>query len=341
MAHHFLACIIFVSLVSARTTLYEWSYYHGQSIEIKDNVTDTSNISWHSSIQSFQIEPGEELVTFTEPHFQGNQATWHHSTVFTANWVNKIASVKIQPTNITLPTNDTTPWQFMGTHDGFAMVRLSAQLSATPECYSVDGVNCVTTSHIYELLPWLNATNVSIYPAKCDYQRKVYWGNKTDDLDDWCTKASNGLNSLGYAPWTAVSSPSGDCAVAISGQFCIREQNQCETFTTPEIAQVCASKLLWGARGTTQAYDEDSLLQCGHTETCSFSDAMKVGKTDSNRVYTATVIPLLVLFVTGWGLLVAYRYKKKQTQEDLEATYCSSCHEDDSDAHYESRRDVV
>nr|AIG56453.1 secreted protein [Achlya hypogyna] len=223
-------------------TFFEWPHYLGRFHTVKPGEVSTSELPWRGSIQSIELAPTEQLVTYDEPDFRGNKAVWLRSTPYPGNWVGRIASFQIRPLNITAfpsPTHDEASWRLMGTWEGYLMVRLSVTVGGFPECYSTNGVNCKLEAHVENLLPLLasaqltnntdsnpitaatrgNASsdtivlrrapdNQTVFPAPCGPLRMEHWGEtgltKSQEWSSghWCFKA----NQLLHAPVNAVRS---------------------------------------------------------------------------------------------------------------------------------------
>ncbi|OQR98236.1 hypothetical protein THRCLA_21905, partial [Thraustotheca clavata] len=132
--------LLYLQTIAATVILYQWPHYKGQSITLSYNGTSVQQIQWLGSIQSIQISPSESFVTYDQDNFQGNNATWYRSVPYPGNWKDRIRSFRIVPM-IPPPISpeSTQPWYFMGTWEGFMMVRLSSEYSVYPECYSVNG----------------------------------------------------------------------------------------------------------------------------------------------------------------------------------------------------------
>ncbi|OQR96313.1 urease [Achlya hypogyna] len=145
-------------------TFFEWPHYLGRFHTVKPGEVSTSELPWRGSIQSIELAPTEQLVTYDEPDFRGNKAVWLRSTPYPGNWVGRIASFQIRPLNITAfpsPTHDEASWRLMGTWEGYLMVRLSVTVGGFPECYSTNGVNCKLEAHVENLLPLLASAQLT------------------------------------------------------------------------------------------------------------------------------------------------------------------------------------
>ncbi|EQC37788.1 hypothetical protein SDRG_04813 [Saprolegnia diclina VS20] len=179
----------------------------GASPTSPSNETNTFYVAFRNSIQSIKLSDDVNLVTYDQTGRNGDNATWYLSTVYTGKWVGRIVSFEVRNAT-TLPTQPVgtieAPWRFLGTWEGFMVVRLAAR-SSRPECNLVNGVICLLGENVDDLLPLLDAyewirtsgnndTSLSKFPAPCGPARREHWGNDGCSVaSDWCFQAARRL----------------------------------------------------------------------------------------------------------------------------------------------------
>ncbi|OQS04472.1 hypothetical protein THRCLA_20874 [Thraustotheca clavata] len=220
-----------------------------------------------SSIQSIEISANESLITHDQDNFRGNNATWYRSVVYPGNWKDRIRSFQIVPA--ILPPIDTkqqnsikVPWYFMGTSEGFMLVRMSTQWPGYPECYSINGVNCIFRENIYDMFDvveayknnaTLNSSSIA-FNAPCGPARYEHWG----DDPQWCSLASTLLKALmigdrNLKDLQCVKNKNGVIARFYSSNFCLPRTNTtywnaCTIFPSADICESSVKSYLFSSQ---------------------------------------------------------------------------------------------
>ncbi|KDO19222.1 hypothetical protein SPRG_15665 [Saprolegnia parasitica CBS 223.65] len=99
------------------------------------------------------------------------------------------------------------PWRLLPRSDGFTAVRLAA--TTTPECYSVDGVNCTTETSIW-LWPSQLASPNATKSVGCPLDNAGLWGS-----GGWCATANASLHSAAESSSNMVCNTSGNTILAL------------------------------------------------------------------------------------------------------------------------------
>ncbi|EQC42276.1 hypothetical protein SDRG_00015 [Saprolegnia diclina VS20] len=115
------------------------------------------------------------------------------------------------------------PWRLLPRSDGFAAVRLAT--TTTPECYSVDGVNCATETSIW-LWPSLLASPNTTTSVGCPLDSVGLWGS-----GGWCATANASLHN------TAESSKMA-CNTSVSTILALRKIDNSSTYCLPSFDAV-------------------------------------------------------------------------------------------------------
>ncbi|OQR98243.1 hypothetical protein THRCLA_21904 [Thraustotheca clavata] len=282
-----LLLILYIPTISAVVTLYQLPYYKGQSLTLNQNDTFIQDIRWQlMAIQSIKISQNESFITYDKDNFQGNNATWYRSVIYPGNWKDRIRSFRIVPV-ISPPIDPEkqnsiqAPWYFMGTWEGFMMVRMSAQWPGYPECYAVNGVNCILRWEVDEMLSVVEEfanndkqnSNISstTFNAPCGPARYEHWG--ADPL--WCNKAQYLLRALANGERNlndlkCVAKNNGIIAQFQSASLCIPRTDTtywyaCKIFTSMDLCKATVTKFLF-----TSPYMTDSVKCCGYNDDCSY-----------------------------------------------------------------------
>ncbi|OQR88511.1 hypothetical protein THRCLA_22853 [Thraustotheca clavata] len=242
----------------------------------------------------------------------------------------------------------TQPWYFMGTWEGFMMVRLSSEYSVYPECYSVNGVNCILGQEVDDLLPVLESyqknktisNNSSTFSAPCGPKRYEHWGFNAD----WCATAATRLQS----PPTNREKKFRMCVLVqgdIIAQYLTTSKSLCIPASTangkyncrhfPSIA-TCYDSL------DRYLYSEDYVLQaftmCGVYDNCpmfavpsyAIPTTISINYTDHSKRNQVLYILLASFLMTTFGLLFSWHYKGRFYPENPNLYRLSeTCHSAD------------
>ncbi|KDO15988.1 hypothetical protein SPRG_18475 [Saprolegnia parasitica CBS 223.65] len=288
-------------------------------------------------------------------------------------WVNRIASLEVHnATALPTPPPGTieAPWRFLGTWEGFMMVRFAAQ-SSQPECYAVNGVNCLLGETVDDLLPQLTAyesnrtsglsdATLSIFPAPCGPARQEHWGSDGYSVaNDWCLQAARRLPIFEArgSPAHCIMQPSGYVAVWTRGNSsanCVANiknigWNDCRIFSHWGTCTASAERFLEG-RSSSADWPTYGQSSCGSLETSCGLRQTTSGPTyytlDGQLSDSGMLSILLGLF--GFGVVGAgvslYMWKKNNEVEarrqNIEATVCSSKDGDEDSGVYRASNDV-
>ncbi|OQR93126.1 hypothetical protein THRCLA_22344 [Thraustotheca clavata] len=273
--------ITYIHTIAATVTLYQWPYYKGQSITFNQSETSIQQIQGLTSIQSIQISANESLITYDQDNFRGNNATWYRSVVYPGNWKDRIRSFRIVPA-ISLPIDTQkqnaieAPWYFMGTWEGFMLVRMSTQWPGYPECYSVNGVNCILRENIYDMFDVVeeyknNATlndSSTAFNAPCGPPRYEHWGNDPK----WCKQASSLLKDLvngnhNLKDLKCVRKNNGVIARTLPN-YCLprthtTDRNVCTVFPSMDVCEATLKSYLFSSKDIS-----NTLHSCGYDDDC-------------------------------------------------------------------------
>ncbi|KDO17767.1 hypothetical protein SPRG_16828 [Saprolegnia parasitica CBS 223.65] len=230
--------------------LYELPQYLGQSLTVASSDDAAATLAqWSRPIFSIVVDPATEFVTYDDA---GNSAVWHHSTSLLGNWPYKISSFRVQPatTNTTTTSSIQAPWSYIGSGEGYLMVRNSSSTVGQPECYSNDGVNCVTATSVADLLGVPTQLDVALHPAQCGADHSMYWGSTGyESPSSWCYLARAALSSTPLL-W--------DCVQGSNGWVALSPNNSLVGSTSWSVACLGAALALCGvfaifSRSTTPA----------------------------------------------------------------------------------------
>ncbi|EQC37800.1 hypothetical protein SDRG_04824 [Saprolegnia diclina VS20] len=233
------------------------------------------------------------------------------------------------------------------------MVRFAAQ-SSHPECYAVNGVNCLLGENVDDLLPLLaayegnrtsgnNDTSLSTFPAPCGPARREHWGNEGySGSNEWCWAAKRQLplfdarGSLAHC----VSGPLGIAAVRSFQQrsYCVSKVQwssfgECRFFSNWATCQASVERLLLQDDGL-YSYGESSCN--GNEKTCVDPPSYNYGFSlpSGDGLFGGILAGLFAVGVLG--ALAGFYIKKKDRQmaasrPAIEATVCSSKDGDEDD----------
>ncbi|OQR84289.1 hypothetical protein ACHHYP_13529 [Achlya hypogyna] len=318
------------SAATASVILYELPHYLGESLVVtpSDNAT-VSLAQWHRPISSVAVDSGNEFVTY-DAH--GNMAVWRHSTVLLGNWGYKVASFEVRPVNHSSNSSGAveSPWSYVGSDEGYVMVRNG---TTDPECYSTDGINCITATNVGDLLT-APTTNLPLYPAQCGSARMMYWGSTGYDKNgSWCSLAQAALASPISVTWT--------CTFLSSGWYAFNEQvngstscvssgypnHRCLSFPSFDVCTTATGSLR-GDSNPWWVYDCLDQASCTNSSSTSSSDGFSW---DTMSVSTTWGVACLGVALAIIGVFAIFGRNKQPAQANVEATFCSSVGETDDD----------
>ncbi|OQR84119.1 hypothetical protein ACHHYP_13874 [Achlya hypogyna] len=283
--------------------------FRGPEYKVMPGDSNTYAVMW--PIQSIRIGADEQLTTFDQANFTGKSVTFHRSTPYPGNWASRIVSFRVEQLNISaLPVPDTNqaPWSFLGTWEGFIMVRMSSK-TGHPECYATNGINCEHRPNIDDLLPLLagaegfaNAT----FPAPCGPSRVPYWGDmgyEWTSTGRWCEYANYKLKLL-VSPMS-IPTPHLECIKGTLGIAAVLEQGYsqclpmsqrsgCRFFPSMRVcAAVVARSLVTGeSYSIADAFD---LIPCGNNKT----ECVEVDLSIAHEEHKGFSLQLIVGIVGG------------------------------------------
>ncbi|OQR99440.1 hypothetical protein ACHHYP_06172 [Achlya hypogyna] len=337
--------------VSANVTVFEFLDYKGRSVFVTTPVPNTRTIlPANFRVESFRVDAGLDLITYSEYNFSGVRTVWHRSTSNPAIWRGSIASFEVVPSNYTLPTPIPgaviSPWKLMGSINGYLLVRMSATSVDHVECFSLDGVNCEECIHPADLMEFLRPTAPENFPATCGPESYQYWGN---DSRQFCRTAKS---MLAVAPssmpsWRILRGRDGYIVSTPAGNgwnYCIRpaskwyEQQQCETFVSLTAATEVKERILWLPSEESNK-NGDAFLKCygdfqcyGWLPTADVTGiSSKMPGTTSDNAFAGGISGLVcLLFMIS---LAVYAWNKSRASDryhanTIEATHCSSSQDD-------------
>ncbi|EQC42296.1 hypothetical protein SDRG_00035 [Saprolegnia diclina VS20] len=316
--------------------LYELPQYLGQSVAVISSDDAASTLAqWKRPIFSIVVDPAIEFVTYDDA---GNSAVWHHSTSLLGNWPYKISSFKVQPATANTTTNTSSiqaPWSYIGSGEGYLMVRNSSSSAGQPECYSNDGVNCVTATSVADLLTVPTKLDVALYPAQCGADRFMHWGSTGyESVSAWCYLAREAL-ATAPLPWECVQGSNGWVALAPNNSLCVSTGARgCVQFASQA---TCTASTTMLAGPITAAWT----FACGNLSACVGSSS-STGSGTGYPFWTANTgsaswsIACVGAALALCGVFAIFSRSTTPAAVNVEATYCSSVGDAETDDDLES-----